>query len=277
MNRLIFHKYQGTGNDFIIIDNRGRNWQHKLSTERIAQLCDRRFGIGADGLILLSDPQASDFRMIYYNADGRESTMCGNGGRCLVAFAHYLGLLVDGQCTFEAIDGLHQAQLRPDGQVELEMSRPQSFRQLHERDFWVDTGSPHYVRFSPRDISEVDVYGEGSHLRYHKDYAAIGGTNVNFVNELGRGHLKVRTYERGVENETLSCGTGVTACAYVYLRGWVPPELRASLATIRLETLGGTLQVRIDDLMGAKEQVMLSGPATRVFGGEVSAEAVLAG
>jgi diaminopimelate epimerase len=267
--KLIFHKYQGTGNDFIIIDNRGRSWQEKLSTSRIAALCDRRFGIGGDGLILLSDPRASDFRMIYFNADGRESTMCGNGARCLVAFADYLGLVTDGHCLFEAIDGLHQAQLLPDGRISLEMSRPSGFRETSRGHYWVDTGSPHYVRFDPQSVSDLNVYAEGKALRHHPDYASIGGTNVNFVHELSHGHLQVRTYERGVEDETLSCGTGVTACAYAYLRGWLAPDARQGLRHIQIETPGGALEVHIDGLMGKKEQVLLCGPAVRVYGGEV--------
>lgn len=267
--KLIFHKYQGTGNDFIIIDNRGRRLHEKLTTEQIAQWCDRHFGIGADGVILLSNPRASDFRMIYYNSDGHESTMCGNGGRCLVAFAHHIDAFAGEACTFEAVDGLHQAHLLDGGQVQLEMIRPQGFVQVNEGDAWVDTGSPHYVRFSSRDVDNLDINGEGSRIRYHQDYASIGGTNVNFVNEAARGHLKVRTYERGVESETLSCGTGVTAAAYVYLRSWVPPEVRASIQKIRIETPGGTLHVSVEDLLGKKEKVLLSGPAVSVFSGEI--------
>lgn len=267
--KLIFHKYQGTGNDFVVIDNRGRKLDQHLSTQQIAQLCDRRFGIGADGLILLSSPRASDFRMIYYNADGRESTMCGNGGRCLVAFAHYLGLVSDEQCSFEAIDGLHEARLRSDGLVELEMTRPQGYLQINQQDFWVDTGSPHYVRFTSQPIEELDVVGLGRELRHQQDYAQLGGTNVNFAQELSPGVLQVRTYERGVEDETLSCGTGVTASAYVYLRGMASAEQQAILQHIQLQTPGGNLTVHVDDLMGKKERVMLCGPALRVFGGEI--------
>jgi diaminopimelate epimerase len=267
--KIIFHKYQGTGNDFVIIDSRGRKLDQHLTAQQIARLCDRRFGVGADGLILLSHPRASDFRMIYYNADGRESTMCGNGGRCLVSFAQYLGLFSGGDCSFEAIDGVHQAHLLDDGQVELEMTRPQGFRQFNQHDFWIDTGSPHYVRFTSEALEGIDVVKLGRELRYQQDFASQGGTNVNFARELEPGKLEVRTYERGVEDETLSCGTGVTACAYLYLRSQTAPESAPPFDRIQVITPGGELSVHVHDLMGQKERVMLCGPAMRVFGGEI--------
>ena len=261
-----FYKYQGTGNDFILLDNRGHNWQERLTQADIARLCDRRFGIGADGLILLSDPKASDFRMIYYNSDGNPSTMCGNGGRCLVAFAHRVGAIGEGECSFEAIDGLHRARLQADGQVELEMIRPQGWQQLSEQEFWLDTGSPHYVRFGVEDLAALDVDTEGRQIRHSEVFAAIGGTNVNFVDVRAENRLQVRTFERGVEAETLSCGTGVTACAYVHLRQQKRNEREL---TVSLDTPGGTLQVRVFDLMGPKEEVWLIGPATAVFEGNI--------
>ncbi|RMG69263.1 MAG: diaminopimelate epimerase [Bacteroidetes bacterium] len=258
---LPFHKYQGTGNDFILVDDREGRWGAQLDLPTIAWLCDRHFGIGADGLMLLQEAEGFDFRMVYFNADGRESTMCGNGGRCLVAFARSLGL-ERGPYHFVAIDGPHQAWWTPEG-VRLRMSAPADLRQLSETDVWLDTGSPHLVRFGTQPVARLDVFGQGRALRYHPDFAARGGTNVNFVRALASDHLEVRTYERGVEAETLSCGTGVTACAYAYLR-----QQGQKSGLIRLDTPGGALQVQV--LNGPEgEEVWLQGPATFVFAGQI--------
>lgn len=257
-----FYKYQGTGNDFIILDNRNLRWEKVLTTSQIAFLCDRRFGIGADGLMLLSDSATQDFNMIYYNADGRESSMCGNGGRCIVAFAQKVGL-IDQQCTFEAIDGLHEAWIQGQN-VKLKMGRPHGFHTISEQTVWLDTGSPHYVHFQESAVSLLNVDREGSQIRYSDPYREAG-TNVNFVNILENGHLQVRTYERGVEAETLSCGTGVTACAYAYFKAHsTSPE------TIQVKTEGGDLAVQINDFQQANEAVYLIGPATFVYEGNIS-------
>lgn len=262
---LTFFKYQGTGNDFILMDNRTEKWEDRLSKEQIALLCHRRFGIGADGLMLLSpspDP-ALDFRMIYYNSDGGESTMCGNGGRCLVAFARRMGIEKE-RYRFQAVDGIHEAYFVED-EVRLSMMRPQGYRQLSDHDYWIDTGSPHFVRFSETAVGDLDVYGTGKTIRNSDAYTSIGGTNVNFVNRLDANHLRVRTYERGVENETFSCGTGVTACAYVNMlqaEGTGDQE-------IRLDTPGGSLHVAVEGLGSANESVWLQGPAVCVFEGEI--------
>ncbi|MEL6254574.1 MAG: diaminopimelate epimerase [Bacteroidota bacterium] len=261
---LRFWKYQGTGNDFVMIDNRGQTLEDQLTKEQVAFLCDRRMGIGADGLILLSDSEEYDFKMIYYNADGGESSMCGNGGRCLVAFAHFRGI-VKNTYEFEAIDGLHHASLDSDI-VDLEMIAPHSYRKLNGKSSWINTGSPHYVGFEEASLSEFDVYGQGKAIRYDEAYASGGGTNANFVNVLEPGRLRVRTYERGVEDETLSCGTGVTACAYIYKLEQAP-----DLQKIDIQTEGGNLSVRIIKEAG-QEKVILSGPATYVFEGEVEVE-----
>jgi len=247
---LHFYKYQGTGNDFIIIDNRGRSLEKNLSTATIAKLCDRRFGIGADGLILLSDSQEQDFRMIYYNSDGRESSMCGNGGRCIVSFANKLGA-VAASCVFDAIDGLHEAEIK-DNLVKLKMGKPQGFQALANQQVWLDTGSPHYVSFEDQPIAELDVYSKGKEVRNSPPFQEQG-TNVNFVNVLGVRHLKVRTYERGVEAETLSCGTGVTASAYAYLQ----LQAKSTYDTIRVDTPGGQLSVEIQ-AQGTTEEAVLS-------------------
>lgn len=259
---LSFWKYQGTGNDFVMIDNRGKNLEKTLTKEQISFLCDRRMGIGADGLILLSDATAHDFKMIYYNADGGESTMCGNGGRCLVAFAHDQGIVQESY-EFMAIDGLHHARLQ-EGIVQLEMIAPHSYRKLESDSSWIHTGSPHYVGFTTTSLSEVNVFEKGKAIRYEDQFAEGGGTNVNFVNVLEPGHLRVRTYERGVEDETLSCGTGVTACAYIYKLEQAP-----DLQEVKIQTEGGELSVFIRSDESGVEKVILSGPAKFVYSGEI--------
>ncbi|MEM7374191.1 MAG: diaminopimelate epimerase [Bacteroidota bacterium] len=264
---LTFYKYQGTGNDFIMIDNRQLGLEHRLNRDQIAHLCDRKFGIGADGLILLSPDEEVDFRMIYYNSDGGESTMCGNGGRCLAAFADQIGIEQEGY-RFRAVDGFHDAVLAGQA-VSLSMMPPKGFTQLSQNNYWINSGSPHYVRFCDQPIEEVDIDAIGSAIRYSAAYESIGGTNVNVVNRVGEGqHLKVRTYERGVEGETLSCGTGVTACAYVSLL--ISAEDHKS--QVILDTPGGQLQVKVEHAGTEKEVVWLSGPATFVFEGTVNLE-----
>jgi diaminopimelate epimerase len=259
---LPFWKYQGTGNDFVVIDDRAGIWEPFLKQEQIAFLCDRRFGIGADGLILLAASETQDFRMVYFNADGRQSTMCGNGGRCLVAFAHQSGL---GQKSyiFEAIDGLHHAEILSDGRVALEMSLPTGFQQLGPEQYWIDTGSPHYVAFVSKLPDTETVFREGHRIR-HDERFAPGGTNVNFAQIKKPNSLKVRTFERGVEAETLSCGTGVTACAYVYFL-----QQNAQSDTIEIESQGGELEVKVEHQGQAAEKVVLIGPATAVFSGSL--------
>ncbi|MEM6807082.1 MAG: diaminopimelate epimerase [Bacteroidota bacterium] len=259
---LSFWKYQGTGNDFVMLDNRVQKLENILTKKHISFLCNRRMGIGADGLILLSDSGKYDFNMIYYNADGGESTMCGNGGRCLVAFAHARGIVKE-RYTFEAIDGLHHADYQ-EGIVDLEMIAPHSYRKLDDSSSWIHTGSPHYVGFEDDSLEQFDVYTKGKSIRYDSRFSKGGGTNANFVNILEPGHLRVRTYERGVEDETLSCGTGVTACAYIYKL-----EQARDLEEIKIETEGGQLSVRIHDDKAGHETVILSGPATFVYKGNI--------
>jgi diaminopimelate epimerase len=263
MNPLKFFKYQGTGNDFVMLDNRVGGLENELSTDRIQQLCDRRFGVGADGLILLSPDPAEDFRMIYYNADGKESSMCGNGGRCVVAFARQLGLEKE-TYRFQAIDGLHEAAI--DGEeIRLKMGKPHGYRQIDERSHWIDTGSPHLVQVLRQPLAELNVMEQGRRLRRDPAFAP-GGVNVNFVNRLGPNELQVRTYERGVEAETLSCGTGVTACAYIsaLLAG-----KSGGFHRYTLHTPGGSLKVELQAYGQESEAVWLIGPATFVFAGEI--------
>jgi diaminopimelate epimerase len=255
--RLSFFKYQATGNDFILVDNR-RGEFPKKDTKTIARLCHRRFGIGADGLILLETDKSTDFRMVYFNSDGREGSMCGNGGRCIAAFANYLGIIED-SCRFTAIDGPHEAHLG-EGNISLQM---QDVAEIHEtpRYLWLDTGSPHHVQvWDPWDT--LDVKREGARLRYGL-YGA-GGSNINFVHPLGDNRFEVRTYERGVEAETYSCGTGVTAVALGMHHLGELPEAPAVI-----ETLGGTLQVRFSKGSEGYSNIWLEGPAELVFKGEL--------
>lgn len=258
--KLPFYKYQGTGNDFVIIDNR----QLGLKLEdaaHIRQLCDRRFGIGADGLIYLQERDGYDFEMVYYNSDGRESTMCGNGGRCIVKFAHDMGLGKD-EFSFLAIDGPHRGRILPGGIVAIQMKDVD--HTSHRGDHYVlDTGSPHYVQFV-KDIKAYPVVESGKSIRYNDTYRAEG-INVNFVEELARGQIFVRTYERGVEDETYSCGTGVVASAISYFY-----EKDAGTSDISVKTLGGNLNVRFDLHGPHFINVWLTGPAELVFRGETT-------
>ncbi|SDR99118.1 diaminopimelate epimerase [Gramella sp. MAR_2010_147] len=231
--KLKFYKYQGTGNDFIMIDNRD-NRMSKNDTKLVKELCDRKFGIGADGLILLENPEdpQDDFKMVYFNADGNESSMCGNGGRCLVAFASYLEIIKN-TARFTAIDGVHEASIK-EGVVSLKM---QNVKEISENeDFtFLDTGSPHHIVFT-QNISEIDIKKEGAAIRFSDRYKASNGTNVNFVEPISANSFSVRTYERGVEDETLSCGTGVTAVALAAFKSG-----KTGSNSIKLITRGGIL------------------------------------
>ncbi len=256
--KISFHKYQGTGNDFIMIDNRSGQFYPEESV--VAALCRRRTGIGADGLILLEDHAGYDFSMRYFNADGREATMCGNGGRCVIAFARALGVCGD-RPRFLASDGEHTGEILGDS-IKLKMKDVNEIRQT-EGGYFLDTGSPHYVLFR-EDVQNTDVFSEGRELRYSALFAPEGA-NINFVQVLDPQTIYNRTYERGVEDETLSCGTGSIAAALVhtYTRQNV-----SSPVTVR--TRGGTLKVWFekgeDPLYG---EIMLEGPATAVYEGTI--------
>jgi len=258
--KIQFYKYHGTGNDFILIDDRDDNIA--LTGGQVARLCHRHFGIGADGLMLLRTQIGYDFRMVYYNSDGGESTMCGNGGRCMTAFANRLGI-IGSETRFIAIDGEHTATIGADGLISLHMKDVEGM-DIQEFHTVLDTGSPHYVQLV-HDVKEYDVYSEGRKIRYAPAYYP-GGTNVNFVQLMG-GRLYVRTYERGVENETLSCGTGVTAAAIA-----ATAKFTGSFTT-DIETPGGHLQVSFskDTPLTAKD-VVLTGPAVFVFSGEIDTD-----
>jgi len=258
--QLLFYKYQGTGNDFILADNREHKYS-TLTTDQIRRLCDRRFGIGADGLMLLNEKAGYDFEMKYYNADGREGSMCGNGGRCIVKFAWHIGLHRD-LYKFIAFDGEHEAEIDIDGIVSLKMKDVEKIQKIHG-DFVLNTGSPHYIKLVD-NVLDMDVYKKGHDIRYSKDYEQEG-INVNFVEQTEAvDKIIVRTYERGVEDETFSCGTGVTAAAVVCYHN------ENGFNDVEVKTLGGTLTVEYDRLDDEKYvNIWLCGPAEKVFEGTV--------
>jgi diaminopimelate epimerase len=254
---MAFYKYHGTGNDFILFDN--RDGHLRFTTAQVAFLCNRRFGIGADGLMLLENVDGFDFKMVYYNSDGNESSMCGNGGRCIVAFAKKLGIVTD-KAYFVAIDGPHHATFNTDGTISLEMKDVAEISKYGGYTI-LNTGSPHYV-LPVADVKHTDVFNEGRGIRNQPEFKAEG-INVNFVQQLDN-KISVRTYERGVEDETLSCGTGVTAAAIA--------STGAATGTFRVPILtpGGDLEVSFTkQTPGSATNVVLTGPAVFVFKGEV--------
>ncbi|MCU4157727.1 diaminopimelate epimerase [Carboxylicivirga sp. A043] len=259
MSRIEFFKYQGAGNDFIIIDNRDRQFNGD-NISLIKKLCDRRFGIGGDGLMLLENHSDMDFTMRYFNADGREASMCGNGGRCIAAFAVHQGIIeTPDNFTFMAVDGEHQASYN-DGTVNLKMIDVDTIS-IQPNHTFLDTGSPHHVEFVDK-IEQLDVYKLGKEVRYSEHYAP-DGTNVNFVQFKDLNNIKVRTYERGVEDETLACGTGVVASAIsAHLK---KPEYNQ----FNIEVLGGNLKVTFDTENRQFKNIWLEGPATFVFKGSI--------
>lgn len=255
--KIEFYKYQGTGNDFIMIDNRA-SFFPKANTALIAHLCDRRFGIGADGLILLEIHPTEDFNMVYYNSDGKEGSMCGNGGRCIVSFARFLGVIAE-NTTFMAIDGVHLASVSGDT-VRLKMQDVGAIK-VKPKAVFMNTGSPHHVQMVA-GLSDFDVVREGAKLRY--GLYGKEGSNINFVEEKPNGQFAVRTYERGVEDETLSCGTGVTAVALAMHHHGL-----ANGTKVQLQVLGGSLEVSFSVGETGYEHIYLIGEAKQVFKGEL--------
>ncbi|TRZ69557.1 MAG: diaminopimelate epimerase [Bacteroidetes bacterium] len=260
--KIEFHKYHGNGNDFIMLDNRLNKIE--LDSSRIAYLCDRHFGIGADGLIFLDNKDGFDFSLKYFNSDGNESTMCGNGGRCITMFAHELGI-INSTTRFIATDGPHDAEIlsysteRCDVKLKMKDTRP---GQISGDGYFIDTGSPHFVKFVP-SLSAVDVLNEGRVLRNDQRFAPAG-CNINFVELLSSG-IKVRTYERGVENETLSCGTGVTASAII--AAFLNNENKG---VCYVSAMGGEFTVHFHQSGHEFTEVYLEGPVTFVFKGEIT-------
>ncbi|MCB0640058.1 MAG: diaminopimelate epimerase [Phaeodactylibacter sp.] len=262
MQEIPFFKYHGAGNDFILLDQRTQTFIRPDDREQIAGLCHRRFGIGADGLIFLeTGVEGADFYMRYFNADGGEGSMCGNGGRCTVTFAHDLGL-IDQETRFLAVDGWHEARVTRPNWVELQMTNVGEIGILNDG-YFLNTGSPHQVNFV-EGLDDYEVFAEGRRIRWLPDYAP-GGTNVNFIEKAEQG-LCIRTFERGVEEETLACGTGITAAALAYSE---MQQQGPGTYELPVKALGGQLSVRYTKTIQGFEDIWLCGPTAFVFKGTV--------
>jgi diaminopimelate epimerase len=255
---LAFAKYQGTGNDFILIDSR-KDVLSKINKSIILNLCNRKFGIGADGLILLKSHPEYDFEMDFYNSDGNKGSMCGNGGRCIVAFAHDIDIIKN-ETTFWAPDGVHKAFYHNADNISLLMSDVEQI-DYHSKGMFINTGSPHLVIFN-ESIDLKEVYKNGKAIRYSEPYAAKG-TNVNFI-QINHDYIEVATYERGVEDVTLSCGTGTVASA---IAAHIKHKLKSPVKAV---TPGGELSVEFSDMgNNCFTNIFLIGPAKKVFEGIV--------
>jgi diaminopimelate epimerase len=252
---LNFYKYEGCGNDFVMIDNRNGNFPTD-NTAIIAHLCNRNFGIGGDGIILIENDDNLDFKMLYFNADGSQ-TFCGNGGRCAVSFANYLGIIKN-RTHFNAIDGAHFAEIKNE-MVSLKMTDASAI-EVNEQSVFLYTGTQHHVELV-EDLNEYPVYKNGKKIR---DSYKEPGTNVNFVQKINNNTFRVRTYEKGVENETLACGTGVTAVAIAMHK---TKNTASNLVILPVE--GGLLEVSFTEKSGKYENIFLKGPATYVFKGTI--------
>lgn len=256
---LVFDKYHGCGNDFVIINNLDLHCGVSLPSDVVNHICNRRYGVGADGLILLNPSDVADYRMVYYNADGNESTMCGNGGRCIVAFAKAEGIIKD-HCRFEAIDGIHHGEVLSNGHVKIDMIDVEGISRQGDG-YMLDTGSPHYVTLV-NGIETFEVYSEGKSIRNSEAFVQEG-INVNFVEKIN-GDYRIRTYERGVEAETDACGTGVTAAAIVLSKYYDAGSI------VTLLTNGGELQVEIgENEHQSFKEIYLIGPAVKVYSGRI--------
>lgn len=260
---VFFQKFQGAGNDFILIDDRTLSFD--IHNQRLINfLCHRHFGIGADGLMLLRNHADYDFQMIYFNADGKEGSMCGNGGRCIVAFAHKLGIIKN-NTRFLAVDGEHDASIFDnDGETWVSLKMIDVKEIEKGNDFtYLNTGSPHYVNFVD-DLAHFPVVEQGKKVRYSERFHEEG-TNVNFIEITGEKSLAIRTYERGVEDETLACGTGVTAAV---LSAYYLDKVNGR--EINVQALGGKLKVTFEPTGKQFENIWLQGPAEFVFKGEIN-------
>ncbi|WP_428330456.1 diaminopimelate epimerase [Mucilaginibacter sp.] len=256
-----FYKYQGAGNDFVMIDNRQNVINHH-NPQLISQLCNRRFGIGGDGLMCLENEAGYDFKMVYYNADGQPSSMCGNGGRCIVAFAKYLGI-INTETNFLAVDGPHYAKISASGDwVSLQMIDVDTITTDNDA-YVLDTGSPHYIKLVD-GLKDKDVYTDGYAIRNNNTYREKG-ININFVEPDADGYF-VRTYERGVEDETFACGTGVTAVALAMAKH----NQQTGHINTPIKVLGGNMNIRFDYDGHKYTGIFLEGPAVKVFDGEIT-------
>lgn len=258
--KIEFHKYQGTGNDFILLDNRANRYD-SLTPKQVHFLCSRRFGIGADGLMMLNNKAGFDFEMRYFNADGNAGSMCGNGGRCILKFASALGIKKE-KYNFSAADGTHEAEIDLYGEIRLKMKDVKGVEYSYTH-YILDTGSPHYVK-NVRDVMQVDVVNEGRAIRNSREFEEKG-INVNFVETLNDDTIYVRTYERGVEDETLSCGTGVTASALISAHN------DNGFNRVEVKTSGGRLSVEFEKVTEKEfRNIWLVGPAELVYEGEIN-------
>lgn len=255
--KLAFNKYQGAGNDFVMIDNRNGQFD-KSDLNLVRKLCDRRFGIGSDGLILIENHSDLDFDMIYFNSDGSKS-FCGNGSRCAISFAYELGL-ISTETTFNSTDGIHDGVYLSQKEIELNMHDVTTIEQIDE-DFVINTGSPHYIKFV-EDVDAIDILPEAHKIRYNSRFSKEG-INVNFVQILSDNSLKIRTYERGVEDETLACGTGVTAAAIAF------KYTSEGESDIKVEVKGGNLKVKFNKEGSLINNIWLIGAGEKVFEGEI--------
>ena len=255
--KISFSKYQGTGNDFVMLNNLNGQYDD-LTMDEIVFLCDRKLGVGADGLIKISASDKADFLVEYFNSDGSQS-FCGNGARCSVMFARTIGI-VKPEVVFDAIDGIHHAEVIDDI-VKLEMLPVNTIENLNDSDRFLDTGSPHFVR-TLLPSESIDVVRFGKEVRYSAPYKEEG-VNVNTMRIDGENEITVETYERGVEDETLSCGTGVTACALVYM------QQKKNFNEVTVHTKGGDLSVLADPIHGGFDNIWLKGPAKKVFDGSI--------
>ena len=258
--KISFSKYQGTGNDFVMLDNLNGQYD-SLTIPQIQLICDRRFGVGSDGLIKINSHNSSDFEVEYFNSDGSKS-FCGNGARCSVAFAETLGVNVS-DTSFLGIDGLHKASKNQDV-ISLEMGDVSEIRKI-ENDFVIYTGSPHYIRFIDA-INDLDIVQFGKQVRYSEEFKN-DGINVNLVEIVDANNLIVNTYERGVEDETLSCGTGVTACVLAF--AYQTQLLGEHKVSVKVK--GGNLSVFFNqETLGKFTTIHLIGPGQFVFSGEIN-------
>ena len=261
--RLHFYKYQGAGNDFIVFD--GRKSNISLTSGQIIKLCNRHYGIGADGVIILCNTPMADFEMKFFNPDGTSGMFCGNGGRCITIFAKHIGVSKNDVFSFLASDGMHFSRVINETNVALKMINTEK-SEIFEDGIWIDTGTSHFVTFV-KDLDKVDVLKKGKKLRNEERFEKHNGANINFVKILGKKELAIRTYERGVESETLACGTGITASALAYSMN---KNLENGKHLIKVHTLNDDLTVEFNKNENSFDSIILCGPAIKVFDGEIS-------